>query len=265
MKKAISQFLKVILFSYVIICVLLYFFQEKFIFHPDKLDKSYDFRFDTEFKELAIRTPDGKDLNAVLFQADSSRGVVFYLHGNAGSIDSWGNIAETYTRLKYDLFMLDYRGYGKSEGSIRNTEQLFEDIQSAYDSVKKFYSEEKIVILGYSIGTGLAAKLASTNKPKQLILQAPYYNLKDLMTHTFPIIPTFILKYNLETDKYIKDINAPIVIFHGDRDEVIYYGSSLKLKKLLKNSDTLITLIGQGRNGMSENQDYRISIEKMLN
>jgi alpha-beta hydrolase superfamily lysophospholipase len=249
----------------VTICVLLYFFQEKFIFHPDKLDKSYNFRFDAEFKELAIRTPDGKDLNAVLFQADSSRGLIFYLHGNAGSIDSWGNIAETYTQLKYDLFMLDYRGYGKSDGSIKNTEQLFQDIQAAYDTVKKIYPEEKIVILGYSIGTGLAAKLASTNKPRRLILQSPYYNLKDLMTHTFPIIPTFTLKYNFETDKYVKGINTPIAIFHGDRDEVIYYGSSLKLKKLLKKSDTLITLMGQGHNGMSENQDYRIALKKLLN
>src|ERR1035437_9292247 len=119
----------------------------------------------------------------------------------------------------------------------------------------KLYSENKIIVLGYSIGTGLAAYLASTNNPKLLILQAPYLSLTDMMQHTFPVIPTFMLKYKFETDKYIKDCKMPIVIFHGDCDEVIYYGSSLKLKEQFKRQDTLITLIGQRHNGMTNNTD----------
>jgi hypothetical protein len=160
--------------------------------------------------------------------------------------------------------MVDYRGYGKSEGAIDGQAQLFQDIQAAYDELKDKYSEDKIIVLGYSIGTGLAAEIASVNNPRLLILQAPYYSLTDMMRHTYPIIPTFILKYKFETNEYIKDCKMPIVIFHGNQDEVIYYGSSIKLKEEFKKQDTLITLVGQGHNGMTENSDYKMEIEKIL-
>ena len=121
--------------------------------------------------------------------------------------------------------------------------------------------------MGYSIGTGMATKLASTASAanvKLLILQAPYYSLTDLSSHYLPIIPIFILKYNLQTDEFLPKCKMPVVVFHGNKDEVIYYESSLKLQKLFKEKDTLITLNGQSHNSMSENQQYLNEIEKIL-
>ena len=211
-----------------------------------------------------MNTDDGISLNGLLFKADSSKGLIFYLHGNAGSLSSWGNVAETYTDLNYDVFMLDYRGYGKSEGSISSQKQFYQDIQTVYNELKKKYFEENIIVLGYSIGTGLASKIASSNNPKLLILQAPFFSLTDMMQRTYPIIPTFILKYKFATNEYIKDCKMPIVIFHGNRDAVIYYGSSLKLKDQFRPQDTLITLRGQGHNGMTYNEEYKTEIERIL-
>jgi pimeloyl-ACP methyl ester carboxylesterase len=264
MKKTILKILKILLIIYIVVCGLLYFLQEKLIFITDRLDKDYKFSFNQNFEEINIKTNDNLFLNGILFKADSSKGVILYLHGNAGSLRSWGKIAKTYTDLRYDLFMLDYRGYGKSEGDINSQEQLFSDIQTVYDNLKKKYEENKIIVLGYSLGTGLATKLASSNKPKLLILQAPYYSLTDLMQHKFLIVPTFILKYKLETNKYIQDCKMPIVIFHGDKDEVIYYNSSNKLKKLLKPNDRLFILSGQGHSGMSDNPEYLFDLKKIL-
>lgn len=247
-----------------LICVLLYVFQENLIFYPQKLAKNYRFNFNQPFEELNIPAKDNNLLNGLLFKADSSKGLIFYLHGNAGAIDSWGEVARTYISLNYDVFLLDYRGYGKSEGAISGQKQLFEDIQTVYDSLKNRYPENKIIVLGYSIGTGPASKVASVNNPKLLILQAPYYSLTDMMRHTYPIIPTFILKYKFETNSYLKDCKMPVVVFHGDQDEVIYYGSSLKLKPIFKKQDTLITLEGQGHNGITDNLDYRTELQKIL-
>jgi len=263
--KPIFRVLKVVAGVYMLICILLFFFQEKLIFLPQQLEPGYRFTFENKFEELSIKTVDNKILSAVLFKANSSKGVLFYLHGNAGSLSSWGNVAKTYTDMNYDVFMLDYPGYGKSEGSIEGQTKLFQDIQAAYDTLKTKYTEDRIIVLGYSIGTGLAAKIASDNHPRMLILQAPYYNLTDMMKHTFPIIPTFILKYKFETNNYIRKCTMPIIIFHGDQDEVIYYGSSLKLQKEFKKQDTLITLHGQRHNGMTDNPDYITEIQKILN
>ena len=84
------------------------------------------------------------------------------------------------------------------------------------------------------------------------------------MKHNYPIIPTFILKYKLETNKYLTDCKMRIAIFHGDDDEVIYYNSSVKLKKLFKANDTLITLPGQRHNGITNNPIYITEIKKIL-
>ena len=249
---------------YISLCGYLYFAQESIIFFPEKLDKNFSFTYTNNFEELNINAPDGTLLNGLLFKADSSKGLIFYLHGNAGSLSTWGNVAPTYLALNYDVFMLDYRGYGKSEGDIDGEENFFADVQSAYDEMKKRYSEDKIVVLGYSIGTGPAAKTASANKPRMLILQAPYYSLTDMMTHEYPIVPTFLLKYSFSTNEYIKQCSMPVVIFHGDADEVIYYESSVKLKELCKPGDTLITLNAQGHNGMTDNTQYRKEISRIL-
>jgi pimeloyl-ACP methyl ester carboxylesterase len=85
-----------------------------------------------------------------------------------------------------------------------------------------------------------------------------------MMHHYYPVIPTFILKYKFETNEYVKECNMPVVIFHGDADEVIYYDSSVKLKKLLKDSDTLITLHGMTHNGITDNPEYIAAIRQIL-
>jgi alpha-beta hydrolase superfamily lysophospholipase len=204
-------------------------------------------------------------VHGLLFQNDNPKGLVFYLHGNAGSNSSWGTIAGDYLENGYDFFILDYRGYGKSEGKISGEQQLFRDIQIVYDTLKRHYPENQTVIIGYSIGTGPATYLASINNPRLLILKAPYYNLPDLASRYFKIFPPFLIRYKFRTDIYIQEVKCPVVIFHGDQDEIIYTGSSYKLRQKFKASDKLIVLKNQLHNGMSENPVYLRELGKLLN
>ena len=204
--KQMNMLLKVVLIlillgvaGYTLICVFMYFYQEKLLFFPDKISKNYQFQFGHNFEEVFIEASDGIKLHGVLFKADSSKGLIFYLHGNGGAVDSWGTIASHYTSLNYDLFILDYRGYGKSEGIINSEDQFHSDIQSAFDLFKEKYSQKMIVILGYSVGTGPASWLAANNENDLLILQAPYYSFIERKSKTFPFLPDFILKYKFET------------------------------------------------------------------
>ncbi|QHT70096.1 alpha/beta fold hydrolase [Rhodocytophaga rosea] len=258
----------IVLALYIIICVFFYFFQEKLIFYPTQLEKAYQFGFREQFREVNIPTTDGTNLHGLLFKAPASKGLVFYLHGNAGAVSSWGQMAYVYTSLQYDVFILDYRGFGKSEGSIVSEAQFYEDVQTAYDQVKKNYSEQHIIIIGFSIGSASAARLAARNNPGMLILQAPYYSLTNLMQHISPaayaILPPFVFKYKFITYQFVEETKAPIVIFHGDKDEVIYYGSSLKLKEHLKPIDELVTLTGQRHNGINENAEYIRRLRSLL-
>ena len=246
------------------LCAMLYFKQEELLFFPSKLPADHVFRFNSNFEERFITTPDGHNLHGILFRADSPEGLIFYLHGNAGGLDSWGELAQTYTNLNYDVFMLDYRGYGKSQGKISSEKQFHDDVQLAYDHVKKEYPEEKIVVLGYSLGTGTAARLAAENNPKMLILQAPYYSIVDMAKRLYPMIPAAIIKYKFMTHEFVEKTAAPIILIHGDQDEVIYPGSSHKLKEHLKPGDQLIILEGQLHNGFTENPEYLEFLQQLL-
>ncbi len=248
----------------ILVCTSLYFFQEKMIFFPTKLNSDHSFKFSGNYEEVFITTKDKTKLNALLFKADSAKGVIFYLHGNGGCLESVGAIAKKYTDLNYDLFLLDYRGYGKSEGEIFSEQQFYSDVQESYDYVKTRYPEDKIVILGYSIGTGPAAMVASTNSPKLLILQAPYYSLVDMSHQRYPFAPEFLLKYRFETCAFVKNCKAPIVIFHGDHDNVIDHTASLELKKLCKPDDQLIILEGRGHGGFTDNPVYLEALGRLL-
>lgn len=259
--------LKLLIGLYILVCLLLFFFQERLLFFPQKLPATHQFSFPGNFQELQFSTNDKNLLNGLLFRADSSRGLIFYLHGNAGSLEHWGQVAGIYTNLGYDVFLLDYRGYGKSEGRIRSEAQLFDDNQVVFDALRSQfgYSLDKTIILGYSIGSGLAAKLAADNKTKALILQTPYYSLRDMMRRRFPIIPRFILKYPFQTNQHLAKVEAPIFLFHGDEDLVIPYESSLQLHAEHPAKTTMFTLNEQGHSGVTFNVEYQKQLARILN
>jgi pimeloyl-ACP methyl ester carboxylesterase len=179
-------------------------------------------------------------------------------------MEKWGSLAPFYTTLGYDIFIVDYRGYGKSKGNIKNEAQLYGDMQVVYESVKSRYPENKIIIMGYSIGTGPATMLAATNHPRKLILDAPYYNLLDAVQKLYPKATSSDLAFSLDIYKYLPKVSCPVVIFHGDADSEFYYGGSLKLKKLFKQGDTLITLKGQDHADFEMNRYYLAGLKSIL-
>jgi len=246
------------------IVLLFYFYQEKILFYPQKLAADYVFDYPDQFDEVYISTGDKVKLHGLLFKADSARGLVFYLHGNAGSLKTWGRVASPFLANNYDCFVLDYRGYGKSEGYISSETQLLEDVNIAYREMIKGYTEENVIVVGYSIGTGPAAYLASVNNPAKLILKAPYNNMTYMLQLYYSWLPEFGLRYKLTTDAYLLKANLPVIIFHGDDDQLIPYECSLKLQEQLDDDDLLITLKGQGHNGISTNAEYVRSINEIL-
>lgn len=263
--KIIKRFIITIAVLYVLMCSLVYVFQENLIFFPEKLSTGHKFEFKADYEELMLPMRDGVKINALLFKSKESKGCVFYLHGNAGSLNGWADCNELYTSLGYDFVIIDYRGYGKSEGEIDGEELFYSDLKEIYTTIQKRYAGKKMIVIGYSIGTGPAAMLASEFRPDQLILKAPYYNLTDRVHAQYPFLPGFLLKYKFATDTFLKSMKCPVTIFHGDKDKVIYYGSSLKLKELFRPGDKLVTIKDFGHNGMNENETYISELKNILN
>lgn len=264
MKKILLKIFCISLLIILLIGLLFYFNQEKIIFFPEKTRADFSYNFPSDFEEIFLQTNDGIKLHAMHFKVDNSKGVIYYLHGNSGSIQGWGDIAGIYLNKNYEVFILDYRGFGKSEGKIISETQFYSDGELGYEYLKQFYSESDIVIIGYSIGTGVASYLASKHQPQQLILQAPYYNL-DLVAKTqYPFLPRFLLKYKFDNHLHLINTKVPISIFHGNADKVLFYEDHSKLKNDLKPTDQYITLDGQGHQAMNENEVYIRKLDELL-
>jgi len=267
MKKLRKLFLRLVcllLCLYVVFVLFTYFFQEKLLFHPTVLQQDHKFSFVSDFEEVFIPVDENVNLHGLLFKAEESKGLIFYLHGNGGCVEGWGNAAGTFTATGYDLFMPDYRGYGKSGGTIESEEQIINDMQKAYSFMLKQYSPQNVVIAGYSIGTGPATVLAATNPNKMLILQAPYYSLTSLIDEKVPILPDFVKKYEFRTNTYIEKVAAPVVIFHGTEDELIPYGHAERLAGHCPQECTLIPLPGEGHNSIKESELFRQELKRIL-
>ncbi|MFC2133437.1 alpha/beta hydrolase [Bacteroidota bacterium] len=233
------------------------------MFYPEQLPENYKYNFTTEFDELNFDLEDGSRINALLFKSDSPKGLIIYFHGNAGSLRGWGSVASEFTVLNYDLLIYDYPGFGKSRGEL-SEKGLFRDAQFLYDEFKTKYAHNSIILYGRSMGTGIAAYIASQNNPALLILETPYYSGRDLAHKLYPWLPTFLTKFPFRTDLFLPNVKCPVYIFHGTEDEVVYYGSSLKLRKLFKEGDTLFTIEGGHHNDLNSFTEYHQWLTRIL-
>ncbi|SHG16771.1 hypothetical protein SAMN05443549_102284 [Flavobacterium fluvii] len=266
-KKILKWVLILVLVLYVSLCCFYYFSQEKVLFNTSvKLKHEHVFKFSEPFEERYIPMPDKKKLNGVLFKAKESKGLILWFPGGRGMIDSIGVDSKPYTDLKYDLFILNFRGYGKSEGEISSEKQFKQDMQSVYDYFKKEYQEKNIILFGYSAGTGPAASIAASNNPKMLILQAPYYSMENEAQRAFFYLPIPLLsRYEFPIYSYLQKTKCPIVLIHGDNDKKIpAKTSSYRLKEFLKPTDQLIILKGQGHNYYLENAAYLHELSRII-
>ncbi len=231
---------------------------------PGKNTDSLIFHFDTPFEEKFISVNDSTTLHGLIFKVKKPKGLIFYLHGSNNALDKWGKIASVYTVNGYDIFMLDYRGYGKSQGKVTDENSLYQDIQIVFDNLKATYPENRIIVIGQSMGTALASYTAANNHPALLILQAPYYNFKDWTNNIAPELDTSNIPYSFDNASFLKKVKCPVIIFHGNKDTAVYYGSSVKLSKLLKASDRFITLQNEVHSDFSKNKSYLSSIGSIL-
>ena len=257
--------LLVLIAAYIAISILLYVLQDYLMFKPEKLPADFQFHYENqETEEYNVETRDGAILNGLRFKAKEPRGIVFYLKGNSKSIKGWGKFAVDFTRHGYDVLMVDYRGFGKSTGR-RTQKAIKRDMQVIYNRIKEKVEEKYIILYGRSLGSGFAAKLASMNNPRMLILDAPYYSLSKVAKKFIPFMPlSLLIKFPMPTYKWLRYVNCPIHIIHGTDDRLIPYKTSVKLSKIKPQNTTLHTVIGGGHKNLNSFESYHKMLRDII-
>ena len=253
-----------ILLGLVVLSILVYIFQERFIFKPEKLRQDFQFKYDVPFKELFFDAAPGVRINGLHFYREQPKGLIFYFHGNSRSIKGWAKYARDFYRYDYDVVLVDYRGFGKSTGK-RSEHDIMSDMQFVYDQLLTQYPEQHILVYGRSIGSGFAAKIAADNKPRYLILDAPYYSFRRVAERFLPFLPLkYVLRYQLRTDKWIRHVNCHTYILHGTKDRLIPIRHSEQLQALNPHKITLIRIEGGGHNNLPSFPEYHNFIRDIL-
>lgn len=250
---------------YLALCLIFYFFQDYFFFRPEILPRQFEYRYPFPFEEVHFDMEDGGTINGIHFKVPNAKGVVYYLKGNSKSIKGWGKFARDFVSKGYDFFMIDYRGFGKSEG--RRTEStLFNDAQTVYKWLYSKYREDQIVVYGRSLGSGIAARIAAWNDPKMLLLDSPYYSFwYHIKRYGFLLPLRWLLRYKIRTDQFIRKITCPVFILHGDRDRLIPFRQSEMLRDLKPEQVILIPIPEGGHNNLPTFPEYHQWLYDILN
>lgn len=255
----------IVLGAYLVLCAVFYFFQDFFFFRPEVLPHSFTYQYPFDFEEQTFEMEDGGKINAIHFRVPNSRGVIYYLKGNSRSIKGWGKFAKDFVSNGYDFFMMDYRGFGKSRGK-RTEYTLYNDAQTLYKWLSKQYPEEQIVIYGRSMGSGIAARIAAWNHPKMLILDSPYYSFYHQVRRYGFVLPLrWLLRYQIRTDQFFRNIESPVFLIHGDKDRLIPFDHSRQLQNLRPDIAHLLPIEGGGHNNLPDYPEYHQYLYDILN
>lgn len=254
----------ILVVAFVTTLVFLYSRQEKMIFLGEKLDKNHVFNFPGEYEERFYHPEEGVDIHGLLFRVPEPKGLVFYFHGHMGSIVSWGQWASMFQDQGWDVFMWDYRGYGKSTGVIKEEHSIHNDAKFLFDRISPEYREKRIIFYGRSLGTGIASKLAIDYQPEKLILSTPYFNFEDVVSHQHPLIPvSMLLKYKFRNDSHLKEVKCPVYLFHGTEDDFVPYESSVKLSNLGEHIQ-LTTIQGATHSDFAVFAEFKDKMKELL-
>ena len=251
-----------------IILILIFFGNkiiENIIFRPAKIEQSYVFKFNKPFKEFYVETDSGIRINVVRFPAKKAKGSLLYFHGNKDNLIRWGKIASQFTEYQYNSYVFDYRGYGKSSG-MPSEESILKDSEVIFEKINQLYPDSCWIYFGRSLGSGVAAYLSSRYTPNGLILESPYYSMEELIGRFYFPYTWYSQFVSLPSYAFLKDSSFPLLILHGDYDQVVPVESGLKLFYTIKNPSKKIVIIKHGtHDNLSEYAEYQKAIYGFLN
>ena len=233
----------------------LYFRQERLLFEPAPLPADEPICDDCDTREYFVDVP-GARLSVAHMSLPHPRGVFFFLHGNSGNLKKWFVDLEAFRQANFDVVMFDYRGFGKSSSQIESEEQLHADVAAVWQHIAPLYEGKRVVISGQSLGTGLAAGLAAKlcsegRAPDLTLLVSPYSSMRALAGELYPWVPMQVLRYPLHTLEHAAKLLGPVMLIHGDKDELIGIHHSETLCKSMRKAE-LLRVTGAGHSDVHQ-------------
>tara|TARA_B100000401_G_scaffold372871_1_gene272103 strand:+ start:113 stop:931 length:819 start_codon:yes stop_codon:yes gene_type:complete len=233
LKKYRNNLLQIILIIFLIyssVLVFLYFYQRNLLYHPNENNYSGD-KISVDIKKVKITTSDNIELLGWYHEKNPKnyKTLVFF-HGNAGSLENRIHKLNHFQDMDINFLIIAWRGFSGNNGKP-SEEGLYEDGRSTINwLIKNGIRKEDIILYGESLGTGVATYLAQNKNFAGIILETPFTSMVDAAKKFYPYIPVnLILKDKFENSKKIKNINIPILIMHGEADQIVPFSMGKKI------------------------------------
>ncbi|MBN2528644.1 MAG: alpha/beta hydrolase [Deltaproteobacteria bacterium] len=236
----------IIVSVYLFLCVAIYIKQADMVYHPTSDIVATPDDWGIPFEDIAFRAKDNTALHGWFLKGDDDAPTILFCHGNAGNISGREQLLTLFHELHVNVFIFDYRGYGKSEGSP-SEKGTVEDVTAAWDLLReqRQIAPERIVIFGRSLGGGVATHLASRVRFAGLILMSTFTAVPDAGQAAYPFLPIRLLsKYEYPNLKHIKSIQQPVLFFHGLDDKTIPFSHGRQLFEAAPGPKTFVELPG---------------------
>ncbi len=245
----------------------LWFRQERLLFEPTPLPGDEPLVADPDVHEAWVEVP-GARLSTAQLRLPNPRGVVFFLHGNSGNLRDCLVDLDAFRQVNFDVVMFDYRGYGKSSGCIASEEQLRQDVRTVWNHFAPQYQGKRVVVSGQSLGTalaaGLSAELCATGcAPDLTLLVSPYSSMRALADELYPWVPRQVLRYPLHTAEHAARLSGPLMLIHGDKDELIGIHHSHALRTAAP-AARFLCVEGAGHSDVHKFPSYRAALHGAL-
>ena len=242
-------------------------FEHAVTFHPVQYDARQGWSQPHVATDVWLTTADGLRLHAWFFETRDLPAVatIIFFHGNGGNISNVGWVGERLSGKGFNVLLLDYRGYGRSEGRVDDEQGLYADADAAYQYVTKTLGvrPEGVVLFGQSLGTAVAVDLASRKKCAALILESGFSSASDLATSVLPLLPRLLhllARNRFESARKLSQVKYPVLITHGDPDGTIPMEHAHRLYAAANEPKQLLVFPGAGHNVFGSQGDRYLDL-----
>jgi uncharacterized protein len=227
------QLILIIFIIYFFILVFLYFYQRNLLYHPNENNYSED-KISVDIEKVKIPTSDNIELVGWYHEKNlKSYKTIIYFHGNAGSLENRIHKLNHFQDMNINFLIIAWRGFSGNNGKP-SEEGLYLDGNSAINwLIKKGVTEKNLILYGESLGTGVAIHLAQNRNFGGVILETPFTSMVDAAKKFYPYIPVnLLLKDKFENYKKVKNINSPILVMHGEIDQIVPFSMGKKIYEI---------------------------------
>jgi len=228
--KILSKLLGYALLLYIVFGAYLYLTQRNHIYFPDRTSLFNHSQMPTSYKPVSVKLPDGVQIYSWYSPAEPERHTLIHFQGNSGNILSRIEDVRGYTPRGYGIAHCGYPGFGGNRGNMRESDVYAARRGLIEKLIQQGVSEEQMIFFGESLGTAVAVQLATEYSPAAVILQAPFTSLTTLASARYPIYPVgYLMEDKYDSLSKIKNVKAPLLILHGEKDDVVPIAHGRKL------------------------------------